>query len=191
MNTNDKVKVFTKIGKMRQEKWIVGTLLESFPESGFLVGSHGNNIWVDKSNSHTIKKFNRSNKEMVVEFENNSWEKLKQLISEGMNKFFPDVKLVIDEKEKCISALNDGVTISSGITEVESIACFSELPTWEVNVWRTIPATRWEPEDVDCKLAGDGTSAFAAAKVFLDVVWRETMDDYWCQFDPIYDPPND
>lgn len=180
MNTNDEVKVFAQVGLMKEPKWLRGTLLEAhFPESGYLVQTSGNKIWSDK-----VKRYERlvckdGIYPAVIEFENKHWNSLKNFISDAMSKFFPNEKLIIKEEEKIISACDEVVTINSGITEVESIASFAEHPVWEVQTWHSIPSTRWEPGDVDCKLIGNAFSSLSGAKIFVDAVWSVHSDCYW------------
>lgn len=183
MKSNDKVKVFAQVGLMKEPRWLNGILLEdSFPESGYLVQTSGNKVWSDKVKRLYTLDCVDGVYPKVVKFEDKNWNDLKDLITKGINNFFPKEPIVIKEEEKIISAYNDMVTISADITEVESISAFYEHPVWAIHTWHETASTRWEPADVDCKLFGNAFNSIDGAKCFIDAVWSIVSEGYWNRF---------
>lgn len=174
MKANDEIRVFAKLGLMKEPRWLKGKMLEEhFPEDGYLVEVNGNKIWAEKDK---VKRYEKLSENDVIDFENKTWESLKKLIIEAMNKFFPNIDYKINEEEKIISANCDAVTIGCDKDEVESIVAFRERACWSVLIWKTIPATRFEPQDVDSILFGNGYNVFTGASIFMDGVWKSISD---------------
>lgn len=184
MNNGDLVKVFTQIGSMKKPRWLVGNAIDcDFPELGILVETHSNTVW---SESTKVKKFSRlgyDNKTglcpALVDFQNKNWDYLKNHVSKAMERFFPNVDVQYDDKEKIIYAMDKHITIGAEVSEVESIAAFTEVPGWGVEIWKEIPATRWEPSNVDSASFGVTYTSMLAARLFLNAIWQVQHDSYW------------
>ena len=181
MEKGDLVKVFTQIGSMRKPRWIIGNVVEgNFPECGVLVDIHGSAYWAEGRNVKSFKKMSCVDGVWpeLESFKNNNWSKLKSAISRSASHFFPNVKISYDDRDKIIST--DCVSIGGGVSEVETIASFKEIPAWDVEIYYNIPATRYEPSDVDVKNYKTEANSVRAAKAFIDAIWLVQHENYWC-----------
>ena len=175
------VKVFTKVGLMKNEKWIKGTILEEY-DSIFVIETHGNKISVDK---HLVKpviklqKDEAGNYPDLENFTNQNWDVLKNNILEAKNLFFPDVVISFNENEKIVECEENGLYLSVVANEVETLGSFKETPAWELTSFESIPATRHEPEDICEKVLSVNINSVSAAKSFVDHIWQIKSQNYW------------
>lgn len=206
MKNGDKIKAFVQVGLMKKPEWVRGNLLacnrdlglQELKDLGFkarvkhedeyLVDVCGNKIYLEPSKVRLwkpleFKQFDREYKcEKVDNFVADQWEDLKARCQDAVAKFFPDVALKLDDNEKIISIEDQYgpyLTVACGVMEKQSIASFFEVPAWEVVLWQAIPATRWEPADVDEKNCGFSETTIGAARLLVDNIWRLRTDDYW------------
>jgi len=171
------VKGFTKLGSQTKEKWTRGTY----------IGNNKVEFWTgvvvtlpdDKIKEY--KRFERIGKEYPEQsdFVNKNWNKLKEDVKESVSKFFPQVKLEIDEEDYVIYALENSVSICPAIIERESIFAFTETSTWQVCVEINYPSTRWEPSTSELSEISESPNTITASRMFLDAVWKYSTEDYW------------
>jgi hypothetical protein len=176
-----KIKVFTKVGLMKGEKWIKGVLLEEYPNI-FLVETHGNKISVEKRFVKPIVELKHDEKGLypaLEEFVENNWEELKSYVVDSMKHFFPQVEFSIKEDEKVIECESFGLSIAASVKEIETISCFKEIPVWEVLAFNSIPATRDEPEDYSETTVSSEPGNLTTAKIFIDYIWSSNTIEYW------------
>jgi hypothetical protein len=175
-----KIKVFTKVGIMRGEKWIKGVLLEEH-DNIFVVETYGNKISIEKRFVKPILELEHNNGKYpeLEEFAKNNWEELKEIILDSMKHFFSFVNVKINDEEKIIECEDCGISIACSIKEVETISCFKEIPVWEVVVGHSIPATRNEPEDYAESVISAESSSLITAKFFIDSIWKFYSSLYW------------
>mgnify|MGYP006269303223 CR=1 FL=1 len=174
-------KCFVQLGKAKNPEWINCKLLEKLPDHTFLVECHGQKLVVERVKEYKKIKYNFEKQEFseVEEFVNRNWEEMKNVLSDAVSKFFPNEKLVIDEKEKIIYAMDNSVSIGGSVFEVESIARFQDVSQWNIVRYKPIYATRYEPEDVDEINVGHSVNNIFAAKIFIDEMWRLNCEGYW------------
>jgi hypothetical protein len=115
----------------------------------------------------------------VINFTNKNWSVLKSTIKESMEEFFPEMEISIDEKEKIIYTMQNQLSIGGGIFEIETLSSFEDVAQWSVVVYKSVPATRHEPEDVDEVFLGNSANNISAAKIFIDSIWNLKHEDYW------------
>ena len=105
--TGDKVRVNAKLGKMRESKWIEGTILESDFEDDVLVETRFQKVWSPRRAVKMFKKLEYDSTNhvwpAVEEFKNKYWNDLKSSVSKALEEFFPNIKMVVDEEEKIIN----------------------------------------------------------------------------------------
>jgi len=166
------VKGLAKLGIQKTEQWTEGKYLGD-NKVEFRTGA------VMALDERKIKPYKKISSTEESKFVDDEWEKLKQNIAESVSKFFPNLKIDVDEKEHIIYTMNEYVSICPAIVERETISCFMEIPTWEISVLVDIPATQWEPADGDVVAVNNSPNCFAASRLFLDTIWNCTMTDYW------------
>lgn len=174
MKKDDKIKVFAQVGFMKKPRWINAKFVERGDEKS-VVEIYGvfHNI-----ENHNIKKYDPlESQELVEEFANMNWDELKDVVIRAKDNFFPNIKLNFNEDEHTISY--EDVELSPSYFERESIVGFKEIPCWSVGFWKSIPATRHEPEDVDFVSAGQSNNNYSAAKYFIDSIWRYQTEGFW------------
>jgi hypothetical protein len=205
MKSGDQIKAFVQVGLMKKPKWTKGTLIASNRNLGvqelkdlgfkvrvkhedeYLVDVAGNRLYLKPQDVREWRplKFGPSPEfkcDKMEQFVANNWEDLKLKCKNSIAEFFPKVSLKIDEKEKTISVEDSHgpyLTVASAVMEKQSIASFFETPAWEVVLWVSIPATRWEPANVDEKNCGFAETTIGAARLLVDNIWRCQTDDYW------------
>lgn len=207
MKNGDQIKAFVKVGLMREEKWTKGTLiasnvgisLQELKDLGFYPRvQHQNEYLVDVAGNRLIlapdkvrlweplKFVQKDNNdyycEKIENFVSKQWEDLKQKCLSSVEKFFPEVKLTINEEEKIISVEDQYgpyLTVACGVMEKKSIARFFEAPAWEVVLWAPTPGTRWEPPDVEEKNCGFSETTIGTARLLVDNIWRIRTEEYW------------
>ena len=193
MKTGDKIKAFVQVGLMKKPKWIKGECVEAIGEWTGVeihrVNVSGNTLalgpglvksWVPLT--FTKKDNDDYFNEECDSFVTENWEYLKSDCISAVQKFFPEVAVKVNEDEKTLSvedSYGPYITISVGIIERESIARFFEVPAWSVVYWKSIAATRWEPEDVEEVNCGDSQNTLGAAKILVDMLWRFKTEGYW------------
>lgn len=175
------IKVFTKVGLMKNEKWIKGTIVEEY-DNIFVIETHGNKISVDK---HLVKPVIKLQKDEtgkypdIENFINQNWDVLKNNILEAKNLFFPNVFVSFNEEEKVVECEEYSLYLSAVVNEVETLGSFKETPAWELTSFESIPATRQEPEDVYEKVLSVNMNSISAAKSFVDHIWQIKSQAYW------------
>jgi hypothetical protein len=207
MKNGDQIKAFVKVGLMREERWIKGTIiscncdigLQELKDLGFyprvkqqdeyLVEVAGNRLILtpDKIRLWEPLKFVQKENndyfcDKIENFISKQWGDLKQKCLAAVGKFFPEVKLKINEEEKTISVEDQYgpyLTVSCGVTEKKSIARFFEAAAWEVVLWVPTPGTRWEPPDVEEKNCGFSETTIGAARLLVDNIWSVQSEEYW------------
>lgn len=176
-------KVFVQLGKQKSPKWTNGKVLEKYSDDTCLVETHGQELVLSNQKIKPYKKAKYDSEKggfiEIIEFTNKNWEELKTIIVDAMDTFFPDEKFSIDENEKTIYAMDNQLSISGGIFEVESLSMFEDVPKWSIIQWKPIPATRWEPEDVSEIYLGNSSNNISAAKIFIDSIWAISCEVYW------------
>lgn len=177
-------KVFVQLGKQKNPKWTSGKVLEFFHLiNDYLVETHGQQLVLNHQNVKAYKKakYNQEKRDFaeIIEFNEKNWDKLKNILSEAMKEFFPNEKININEEEKIIYAMQDQLSISCGIFEVEAFSFFQDVAEWSVVAYKPIPATRYEPEDVQEINLGKSANNISAAKIFIDSIWSLKCESYW------------
>lgn len=176
-------KVFVQLGKQKNPKWTNGKVLKRYNNNTYLVETHGQELVLTNDCIKLYKKstYNKEKRSFneIIEFTEKNWDDLKNIITDAMDEFFPDEKINIDENEKIIYALQDQLSISGGIFEIESLTCFQDVAEWSVVAYKPIPATRYEPEDVDEVYLGHSMNNINAAKIFIDSIWNLKCENYW------------
>lgn len=184
MKNGDCIKAFVQIGCMKKPRWIVGKVMDTnFPEDGVLVEIYNNFHWVDRNKVKLYKRMAYDSKNYlwqdVVNFSNKNWESLKKNIYKAKSQFFPNIDIEVDEKDHIIYAMSKTVSIGAEVHEVESLDCFEEVAAWGVQIWSEIPATQWEPPDVDSTHYEVSMNTQRAAKAFINAIWQVMQNNYW------------
>jgi len=177
-------KVFVQLGNQKSPKWTSGKVVEFFPlTSDYLVETHGQQLVLSYSNVKAYKKakYDQEKRDFAetIEFNEKNWDNLKKILSEAMQEFFPEEKINIDEKEKIIYAMQNQLSISCGIFEVETFSFFQDVASWSVVAYKPIASTRYEPEDVQEISLGNSANNISAAKIFIDSIWSLKCESYW------------
>lgn len=174
------VKALVQIGLMKKPSWLRGELV-SRDENQTTVIVSGNTLTLENYKVKTWEplKFVNGVCEQLDQFQNSNWEDLKHHCKEIVSKFLPDVVLNIDEQEKTIS-VDDYIQIMAGVIEQESIARFFEVPTWNLTQFVTHYYGRLQPPDVDEVDLGSSRSNLGAARLLVESIMRNRLDDY-CQ----------
>jgi len=187
--TGDKVRVNAKLGKMRESKWIEGTILESDFEDDVLVETRFQKVWSSRKAVKIFKKLEYDSTNhvwpAVEEFKNKYWNDLKSSVSKALEEFFPNIKMVVDEEEKIINI--DDFSIGSEIEERETLTSFIELPVWNVSVETYCPGNRDEPPSSDLSDVGSSASSIGAANILIKSLMDEKIGSY---FDNMVDENN-
>jgi hypothetical protein len=175
MKPGDKIKAFVQVGLMKKPRWIRGVLLE-----GGLVEVSGNRVCVEQGKVKLWQplEFVDGRCPKLDAFCEETWEDLKKVVTESVERYFPGENLRIDENEKIIY-VNEDLTVGPGVKEAETIAAFREIPVWTVSYFKGIAATRWEPEDVEEVNCGDSSTTIGAARILLDNLWKFHTEGYW------------
>ena len=175
MKPGDKIKAFVQVGLMRKPRWLLGTLVERN-----LVEVSGNRVCVEQGKVKLWQPLEYVDGKWPKfdSFRAEGWEDLKKVVSDSVERYFPGEKIKFDDDEKIIY-VNDDMTVSGGVKEVETIAAFREIPVWTVSYFRGIAATRWEPSDVEEVNCGDSSTTIGAAKILLDNLWKLHTEGYW------------
>lgn len=178
MEIGNEVKAFVKIGNMRKPNWIIGTykgdntLCHEVEIHGILHHVQIGNVKLWEPVKHLNGTF-----PAIDKFVEENWGELKTLVTESVNKFFPEEKIEINEENRQITVAE--IFIGGGVREVTTIAAIRELPCWSVTTYKTTPATRWEPEDVDEVTIAQEMGNIRAAKALIDAIWAQKTDPYW------------
>jgi hypothetical protein len=175
--TGSIVKGFAKLGSQTKENWTRGTY----------IGNNKVEFWtgaVLNLPDNKIKEYKRLERigrdyPEQSDFVNKNWENLKENIKDCMNKFFPQIKLEIDEEEHIIYALENCVSLCPAIIERESIFAFTETSTWQICVEMSYTSTLWEPSGSDSVEVSESPNHITASRIFLDTVWKYSTEDYW------------
>lgn len=174
MKVGDKIKAYVQVGLMKKPRWIRGTMLEDG-----MVEVSGNKLKPDCMNVKLWQplKYIDGRCPEIESFRDENWEGLKRVVTESVARFFPEDEVRVDEDEKIISVADINVCV--GVKEAASIAAFREVPVWTVTYFRHVPATRWEPDDVDEVNCGDSSTTIGAARILVDALWKFHTDGYW------------
>jgi hypothetical protein len=176
------VKVFTKVGLMKNEKWIKGIVLEEY-ENIFIVETYGNKISLEKRFVKPVLEMSYDDKTgfypELSKFVDNNWDSLKNNILDAIKFFFPETKVSFNEEEKTVECEEFRLYVVATIKEIETISSFKECPAWEITITETIPATRHEPEDFSERVLSCESSTINTAKLFVDSIWNIKSGCYW------------
>lgn len=175
MKKNDTIKAFVQIGLMKKPRWIRAKFIEH-GENSSVVEIHGAYHTVENVN---VKAYDPlESQDVVEEFANMNWDELKETVIVAKETFFPNIPdIKINDDEHTISYQD--VELSPSYHEIKTICGFKEVPCWSIGYWKTLPATRHEPEDVDFVSEGQSSNNFSAAKCFIDAIWRYQTDGFW------------
>jgi hypothetical protein len=178
MKRGDKIKAFVQIGLMRKPRWVVGHYVGG-KESKHEVFVSGQSLFLDWNQVKLWQpaEYKDGYCETLERFADENWASLKTVVTDAVNHFFPGESVEIDENERTISVM--GVSVAAGVTEIETIASFREIPCWIVSYYQTIPATYWEPPDVDEVVCGSSPNTISAARILVDGIWKFKADGYW------------
>jgi len=171
------VKGFARLGSQTKEKWTRGTY----------IGNNKVEFWtgvvltLPDNKIKEYKRFERIGREYPdqSDFVNKTWDKLKENIIDSVGRFFPEVKIEVDEEEHIVYALQNAISICPAIIERESILAFTEMSTWQVCVEVNYPSTLWEPGSSDFAEISESPNPITASKMFLDTIWKNYTEDYW------------
>lgn len=181
LKTGDNVRVFAKLGKMREEKWLDGIVLESFDHE-LLVDTKFQKIWI--SNDHKVKQYEKLEYDStnhvwpaVEEYKSKYWNDLKSCVSKALENFFPNTKMVVDEEEKIITI--DSHSIAAGIEERETFYSFMQVPVWNVCVEVYYSGSRDEPPSSDLSDVGCSASSIGATHILINSMMTEKVGSYF------------
>lgn len=91
------------------------------------------------------------------------------------DKFLPGKTFEIQNNE---TLMCDGVTLDPCVVHRNSISSVREIPGWSVSVWKSIPATRWEPENYEDHTIGEYNNFNQAVVEFVKTVFGQMLDDH-------------
>jgi len=205
MKSGDQIKAFVQVGLMKKPRWIKANLiacnrnlgLQELKDLGFkvrvkhedeyLVEVHGNRLYLKPQDVREWRplEFGPSPDfkcEKMDQFVSFHWENLKTNCRDAVAKFFPDVTLTVNEEEHTI-AIEDQhgpyLTVAPAVHEKQSIVAFFEVPAWEIVMWESVPATRWEPAGVEEKNCGFSQTTIGAARLLVDNLWSLRAGEYF------------
>lgn len=195
MEINDKVKVFTQVGLMKEPRWLQGTYLDEVPDGHAMVLVSGNRIMCDarKIKKHIrLERDENGNCPGLDRFIDQYWDQLKSIVSLGVAKLLAPnpPKIEIDEDEHIISIDGGAISIGSSVVEKETFMEFRETPTWAVSVAVGTSGSRWEPPDVDICDVGECQNVVGAAQLFVETIWKEMHRGFWESAGDYYDHQN-
>lgn len=174
------IKALVQVGLMRKPNWLTGTLIERGPEKSTVLVS-GNTVVVENYNVKEWKplKFVDGVCKEIQDFQNSTWDEVKQVVKNALDNFFPDEVVRFDEDEKIIYiGTNDDLSIGSGVTERTSIVRISELPCWSLSFFKTF-YSHMQPPDVDEINCGDSTTAIGIARILIETLSRFRIEEYF------------
>lgn len=181
LKIGDNVRVFAKLGKMREEKWLDGIVLESLDDD-LLIETKFQKLWI--SNDYKVKQYEKLEYDSksctwpaVEEFKNKYWNDLKSCVSKALDNFFPGLNMVVDEEEKIITI--DHHSIAGGIEERETFYSFMQVPVWNVCVEVYYPGSRDEPPSSDLSDVGSSASSISAAHILINSMMTEKVGSYF------------
>lgn len=175
------IKALVQVGLMRKPSWLKGTLIERGSKTSTVEVS-GNTVVVENYNVKEWKPltFVDGVCEEIQQFQNSTWEEVKQVVKDALAKFFPDETVRFDEEEKIVYiGQGDDLTIGSGVTERTSIARITELPCWSVHFYKTVYYGHLQPPDVDEINCGDSTTAIGIARILIETLSRFRIEEYF------------
>jgi hypothetical protein len=179
-HNGESVRVNAKLGKMRERKWLDGTILESDFDD-LLIETKFQKVWAPRNEVKQYQKLAYDSKKHiwpeVENFKNKYWNDLRSCVSEALNNFFPSLKMVIDEEEKIINI--DSWSIQAGIEERETLVAFIELPVWNVSVEAYCAGNRHEPPHSDFVELGSSASSLGAARILIKSLMDEKIGSYF------------
>ncbi len=165
------VRALVRFGAQKEDKWqnaefrVINTAKTKIMVTH--CGEQG--TWVER---HHVKKLEKMKPDVLEAWSKKNFDELVRIIRDGAPKlllptFFNPIET---NPEECTITLYHGVTIQPAVVETTSISGFVEHPGWSVSVWKMIPATRSEPDDVCETIVGDARSnPQAMALVFKTV----------------------
>jgi hypothetical protein len=175
------IKAFVRVGKQPEKIWQTATFMEQLrttmmPEN-CIVYLYGQEVHVASSEIRRYKqieqsevdKFFHENAQPLFEMINNSAQQLE------IDKFTTKVELNDDS----ISLLNGAITIVAEINEFQGIDGFYQRPCWQLELWRSISATRDEPEDVDSSVLGTAFNVVQAAHLAISSAFNLYITGYF------------
>lgn len=179
--TGDNVRVFAKLGNMREKKWLDGVVLESEFDNDLLIETRFQKIWAPVSDVKSYKKLeydsNSGTWPAVEEYKNKYWNDLKSIVSKALENFFPNLEMVVDEEEKNITI--DYHSIAAGIEERKTINGFIEVPVWNVCVEVYCSGSRDEPPSSDLQDVGSSASNIGVTQILIESMMKEKVGSYF------------
>lgn len=179
----EKVRVYAKLGNMREEKWIDGIILESNfeDENELLVETRFQKVWVHKKDVKHLNKLDYDSENHVwpalEEFKSKYWDDLKHFVRNALETFFPETKMVVDEEEKIISV--DGFSIEAGIVERKTLVSFSEVAVWCVGAEIYDPGDRNNPPSCDLEEIGNSASVIGTVRLLIESMMKDKIGSYF------------
>lgn len=176
---DEKVKAFVELGLQKEKSWQVVRYIEPIRNTGHWCSYGGQTFSVGVNE---VLRFTEVDQDKVDAFGKDQAKSLLETLKNAVAHFqlthlFGEITL--QEDESIIHVGSEFVTIEPGITEKRTIGGFVEHPCWSVDVWRRIPQTREEPEDIDQCNAGVAMNAHSAAQLAIEVILKEQLKDYF------------
>ena len=179
-HNGESVRVNAKLGKMRERKWLDGTILESDFDD-LLIETKFQKVWAPRNEVKQYQKLAYDSKNHiwpeVENFKNKYWNDLRSCVSEALNNFFPNLQMVVYEEEKIINI--DSWSIQAGIEERETLVAFIEIPVWNVSVEAYCAGNRHEPPHSDLVELGSSASSLGAARILIKSLMDEKIGSYF------------
>lgn len=177
----EKVRIYSKTGSMREERWIPAIVLEANFDDGILVDSYKNKIWIEPSKVKHLIKFEYDQENHcwpeVKKFEAERWDRMKKQVANAMKTFFPKKEVNIDENEKIISV--DNFSISAGVQERETFDSFMDVASWSVSAEVCSGGSYDEPPSVEEVEMGWCASEIGTARILIESLYKSEVDGYF------------
>jgi len=85
---------------------------------------------------------------------------------------------IAEIKDDAISGYYDAVSLETVVTDAPRIGGIQEVTAYSVTIWKSHPATRYEPEDVSDHPVGTYRSLSEAVQVFVETIFKLKCKDY-------------
>lgn len=177
----EKVRIHSKTGSMKEDRWIPAVVLDANFDDGILVESYKNKIWIEPSKVKHLIKFEYDQENQcwpeVKKFETERWDRMKKKVANAMKTFFPNKEVNIDEKEKIINI--DNLFLSAGIEERETWDSFMDVACWRVSAEVCSGGSYTEPPSVEEVEMGWSASEIAATRIIIESLYKSDVDGYF------------
>jgi len=98
------------------------------------------------------------------------------LIQKALYELMPDDKI---KKFGGIIDYENILTLEPCVFKVKCIGVVREVVGYSVTGWTSIPATQYEPEDIDITTLGEYRTIEEAAKCFVENMFKLKSNKYW------------